>query len=538
MDVLPIGVNTTPLLTQIGRTDNTIPWPRMIGLTGLAMEAADDHEWAKRISRDEAIIAARYSVCELNGFPTWLRQLRAELPDVVDEVIKGELRWELHEGAADKTFTHNLSALRYGDVDFRNHFQSFLFELLSDKDPVNEVVLDHTLSLMLEGHIDAIVGKQLADLAYIRFNQASVQSRKYTWLIALLSIDGFRGSEMLKEWIAGLPSPAERKETMVNFCAALTHHGEPRFGLAVRDYERIDVLSELLPFIYQFVRFEDDAYHQGSYSPDNRDRAERTRSHLLGVIANTPGRPSYDALMNLSKSVSYGFSKDRMDYLAKERAALDAEFEPLSGAAVAEFAVSAERQPRTEAELYELVLARLDELKIDIEDGDESEAALLQKLTKETEVRTVIANRFRKSSRSLYTVGSEEEFADATRSDIRLNAPQVSAPVPIELKIADKWTLAELSERLENQLIGQYMRVSQCGVFLVVHNGTKKYWEHPLTKERLNFAKLIETLNRNAVELTGKYPHLTALEVFGIDFTARAVGRRKRNQGATGVVAT
>ena len=82
-----------------------------------------------------------------------------------------------------------------------------------------------------------------------------------------------------------------------------------------------------------------------------------------------------------------------------------------------------------------------------------------------------LPTRLRKSSHSIYTVGSEEELADATRTDIRLNAPQVSAPVPIELKIADKWTLAQLIERLENQLVRQYMRVSQYGIFLVVHNG-------------------------------------------------------------------
>ena len=210
-----------------------------------------------------------------------------------------------------------------------------------------------------------------------------------------------------------------------------------------------------------------------------------------------------------------------MDHLAKERAGLDAEFEPWQGTDVSEFAESAERQPRTEADLYELALARLEELKADIEDGDESEAVLLQKLTKETEIRTIFANRLGKSSRSRYTVGSEEELADASRTDIRLNAPQVSAPVPIELKIADKWTFAKLRERLENQLIGQYMRVSQYGIFLVVYKGKKPYWIDPHTRKRLAFAGLIEALNQEAKELIGKHPTVVDLEVVGIDFTAR-----------------
>ena len=167
-------------------------------------------------------------------------------------------------------------------------------------------------------------------------------------------------------------------------------------------------------------------------------------------------------------------------------------------------------------------LARLDDLKKDIEEGDESVATLLLKVTNEPELRRYFADQFRKSSRSLYTVGSEEELADATRTDIRLNAPQVSAPVPIELKIADNWTLAQLTERLENQLVQQYMRVSQYGIFLVVHNGKKKCWQDTRAEKFLDFSELTETLKLDATHLTRKYPNIAALEVIGIDFTARS----------------
>jgi hypothetical protein len=511
------------------RTSNTIPWPRMIGLTGLAMEAADDSEWAERISTGEGMMAAHYSVCELNGFPPWFTQLSDRFPDLVDRVIIDELRWEIHEGQAENGNRHTLSALRSAGPDFPIRYRQVLFDLLSEKEPTNDLVLDHTLSLILQGDIDTAFRQRLSDLACMRFKESSNPGRKFTWLVAMLSIDGDRGTELLKEWIAVIPSEEKRKAMMINFCSAFTHYGDPRFSRSTRDYERIDVLNELLPLIYRFVKVEEDNHHEGSYSPDNRDQAERTRSHLLGVIANTPGRSSYDALENLSKSISNSYSRDRIHYLAKERAAMDAEFEPWPATATAEFALSAEKQPRTEAELYEIALARLDELRMDIEDGDESEAVLLQKLTRETEIRIVFANRLRKSSRSYYTVGSEEELADATRTDIRLNAPQVAAPVPIELKIAGNWTLTELRERLENQLIGQYMRTSHYGIFLVVHNGKgrKMPWKDPLTPTPLSFSELIEMLNRDAVCLIEKYPNVSALEVVGIDFLARGVHKTK-----------
>lgn len=166
-------------------------------------------------------------------------------------------------------------------------------------------------------------------------------------------------------------------------------------------------------------------------------------------------------------------------------------------------------------------MVRLDDLKLDIEDGDESEVVLLQKLTQETEVRTIFANRLRKSSRSLYTIGSEEELADATRTDIRFNAPQVSAPVPVELKIADKWTFRVLLERLENQLIKQYMRVSRYGIYLLVHNGKKNRWRDSHTHKMVTFTELVEALKQNLDNLIKEHPNVADLEIIGIDFTIR-----------------
>lgn len=166
---------------------------------------------------------------------------------------------------------------------------------------------------------------------------------------------------------------------------------------------------------------------------------------------------------------------------------------------------------------------------MEIEDGDESEAVLLQKATHENQIRTYFANRLRKSSRSYYSVGSEEELADATRTDIRLSAPKVKNPVPIELKIAGNWTLTQLRERLEYQLIGQYMRESQYGIFLVVHNGRgpKIPWKDPTIGKHLSYAELMKILERDAFGLTKKYANIAALEIVAIDFTARESEKAK-----------
>jgi hypothetical protein len=101
-----------------------------------------------------------------------------------------------------------------------------------------------------------------------------------------------------------------------------------------------------------------------------------------------------------------------------------------------------------------------------------------------------------------------------------LNNPQASAPVPIELKIADKWTYGQLQERFENQLIGQYMHVSQYGIFLLVRR-EKKRWRDSRTNKLVTFDKLIESLKKDIDGLMKKHPNVAALEIVGIDFTAR-----------------
>ena len=63
--------------------------------------------------------------------------------------------------------------------------------------------------------------------------------------------------------------------------------------------------------------------------------------------------------------------------LAERRAGADAEQDAWKPDEVVEFAEEAERTPRTQAELFRIALSRLDDLKLNWEEGDESEARLV-----------------------------------------------------------------------------------------------------------------------------------------------------------------
>jgi hypothetical protein len=127
------------------------------------------------------------------------------------------------------------------------------------------------------------------------------------------------------------------------------------------------------------------------------------------------------------------------------------------------------------------------------------------------------------AARGQYSVPPEEELADATRPDLRIHTPAVDAPVPIELKIADKWSYAELVERLHNQLVGQYLRDtrSRFGVFLLVWQGKKKKWRESEAGKPCSFGNLLERLEAEAEAILRDRYDLEEIRIVGIDLTKR-----------------
>ena len=175
-------------------------------------------------------------------------------------------------------------------------------------------------------------------------------------------------------------------------------------------------------------------------------------------------------------------------------------------------------------ELFELVVSRFEDLKVNFEDGDDSIASILIKAKKETEIRNFIGNWLRERAHGKYSVPQEEEMADAKKPDIRIHVAALDAPVPIELKIADKWSGPPLFERLENQLIGDYLgdRRSSCGMFVLVFRGEKSYWETDRCPDKeLSFECLVQELQTRADELLNESNEAEQVRVIGIDLTLR-----------------
>jgi hypothetical protein len=176
-------------------------------------------------------------------------------------------------------------------------------------------------------------------------------------------------------------------------------------------------------------------------------------------------------------------------------------------------------------ELWYHTIDKLDALKHDLENGDSSIASILQAVNQETEFRKFIGGWCRDRAASRYVIPQEEELADAKRPDLRFFGVGFDAPVPAELKLADKWTGAHLFERLEIQLCGDYLRDirSSRGIFLLVYLGRKSHWDLPNGRRGSTFETLIDELQRHWTLISNAYPGVEDIRVIGIDLTRRGV---------------
>jgi hypothetical protein len=163
------------------------------------------------------------------------------------------------------------------------------------------------------------------------------------------------------------------------------------------------------------------------------------------------------------------------------------------------------------------------DLKDDIENGDESVAGILQNVSEETVMRNYLGHELRSKAFGRYSIPQEEEFADAKRVDLRFHGVGVDAPVPAELKLADKWTGPHLFERLENQLAGGYLRDNRSGrgIFALVYRGEKQGWDIPNASNRVDFDGLVEGLAKHWADISGRFPYVEDITVIGIDLTKR-----------------
>lgn len=226
-------------------------------------------------------------------------------------------------------------------------------------------------------------------------------------------------------------------------------------------------------------------------------------------------------LLELAQQNQFNFSKDRIEFLARERAAASSELIHLTEDDFINLENQLEQMPNDQHSLFAVMINRLNDLQYALSHSDFTDRDILSDVKRESQMQATLAWRLEAMAKSAYSVVRESEVADGKKTDIRLLSACGRHKAVIELKIAENgWRIADFERALEHQLVGQYLRYDGCksGCLLITYNGQKKRWRDPVTRKYLNFSKVIDLLNVKAEYLMAKDSSLR-LKVIGLDLT-------------------
>ncbi|MCM5555334.1 hypothetical protein [Pleomorphomonas sp. NRK KF1] len=242
----------------------------------------------------------------------------------------------------------------------------------------------------------------------------------------------------------------------------------------------------------------------------------------MSALTEIPGKRAFLSLMEISQLHPTETMRPRILQYAKRKAEQDGDLVAWRAEQVFSFAYKIERTPSNHRDLAELVHLRFLDLKDDLEDGDSSVASLLMR-KEETEVRKYLGHEMRERANGRYSVPQEEQLADDKRPDLRFMGMGFDGPVPVELKLAEKWTGPQLFERLENQLCGDYLRDNRSnrGLFVLVYTDGEG-WRVPNRETMVDFTGLVQALAEHWRAISSRFPNVEDVYVVGIDLTRRA----------------
>ena len=510
-----------PTLPSEGAVVNSTPYQVIFGLIGIAIETKEEPARFSQLSAEDAECATRYGLLELNGFPEWFSKLFGRFPESVLEVVWREIEYELEAEHKESFDYYILRKVRWGGGWMYESLAALLLARLES--PMKSL---EALQLALSIAQDSPIGDEvLATLASTRAAEEINAEIAPTWFAVWIGVDPAHAIPALAARLDTLSSD-EDKANFAMLC--LTVIVGNRFSSRCRqNYKTVEHAKSLYLLIHTHVRTADDIDRAGKgvYSPGLRDDAQDARDALLAFIRETPGKEAFLALGEIAREHPAERLRAWSAFYAEQKATADARTPPWEPMKVVEFHEALESTPSNHRDLWNLAIDRLCDLKHDLENGDSSIAEILIPFSQETSIRKFIGNWCRDRAAGRYVIPQEEQLADDKRPDFRVQSSMFDGPVPIELKLADKWTGSQLFERLENQLCGDYLRDvrSSCGIFLLVNHGGKKTWA-PLGRKRLSFNALVTALQQHWESFAPQYPNVEDIKVIGIDLTKRGVG--------------
>jgi hypothetical protein len=493
----------------------------IVGLSGLNSELGESIASVVGLTPQEAELATRYAVNEMNGFSLWLQPLAVRFPAVVGAVLNNcvEQEWDT---PPDRPNSHDVIAdlVYYGD-GLRPLVANSLKILIQNRDPINLAILRHVGKLLTSDDVNG--SEVLGRVAAQRATTYSVTSAPfYFWISMWLQTDASAALIQLERILPEHPNPTEG---MVAICS---HLAEDRRGdvphLRNPDYVKAEHLARFIALVFRWIRIAEDVHYEGGHSPTARDDAGRFRDGLIARLSISNDSQAVSLLLQLRSNPDLELAASWIKSLYERRVVEGSEAIPWKEPDIRDFEANHERTPRNDQDLFNLIVDRLRDIQNEVERSDNSSRAELNKDHNEADFRRWVTRRLRSNALERYTAPEESEVDWERYPDIRIENPHTQ-PVSIEMKWADKWTIPQLIEGLEGQLVGHYLRseTSRFGIYLLGNIGRKQTWRDG-SRHEIPFSEVVEILRNHARTLVDARPGELGLQVISIDFIAPARG--------------
>jgi hypothetical protein len=503
-----------------------------MGLVGISLEARVEPGWAATLSSEDARRAVEYATLELNGFPTWLTELARARPDDVRAILSREVRAELNRPSDALQGFVVLQDIARGDKVIAELMAPVVLAGIEARTDLDAKILSTARDIVLRG--GTVERDHLKTLALERFERASDPAESSLYIGAAFAINGAAATAAVFAKLDKL-DPADQPALVQ---CVLPHIFGRQFSddHPVIENLPLESLERLVRLAFQTIHPRNDNDHSSGevYSPDPRDDAEHARNVVFERLANTPNRAGFDAILRLAGVPDFPVPKARLHAIAKERAEKDSESAAWKPGEAAAFEASAETEPQTPRDLQLVALHRLADMQYDLQHDDFQQGETLAGLKKERAVQKWTGDRLRLKQGRSYSAERETHVADENEPDIRLRAKVTDASVPIEIKVAESWTLEELESALTEQLCEKYLRAREGrhGILLLVHQASRPRGWLDVTGKTLTFEQVVSRLRTVAVAISGSSPDAPQPEIAVLDVSSFTAAKKAKPEKA------
>jgi hypothetical protein len=508
----------SPPLPHEKQERNSVDHRMFVSLSGLQTLWRERELDFSALSADEVDLLVRDACNELNGFPEWFSSLLFARPDdaarTLEKAVEGEWNYP-----AEMEHVHDVVAKLAWMPDPAEMLARVVMSRLSLGDPLNHRMLEYALAVIIRSGGNIPDG--FLDIAKARVAAYNTeQPQWFNWMNIWLQLDALSAIDYLETVLAESAEKAD--DLVIRLCASMYGRHDEQRQIRNPSYLKPKALLRLIPLIYRYVRVTDDIERvgQGVYSPSARDHAQDFRSRLLGILGDSKEPEAGMVLQALLEVQILSGSRDWILHLLDGRKYLLADDAPWEPSDIRVFAKQYRSEPRSDYQLFRLSVRLLRDIKNHVECSENAANRLwVRNGDKEEIFRGGLLEKLSEQSLDWFNVVQEKEVDLKQRPDLSVERAGLNS-LPIEVKLANSWTVKKLLIGLENQLVGQYLRPTNIrhGIYVLGNTQPKRRWE--LSGAMINFAELVSHIQERASALQAQLREgVDRIEVVGIDFS-------------------